>query len=373
MNPHDPIERSIVVTQNGWSVSVLDQRQLPWRVERVELTCAAMAAQAIREMWVRGAPLIGATAAYGLCLALRDDPSDASLERNLALLLATRPTAVNLRWALERLRASAQPHVGAARVAAAYRCASAICDEDVRSNRAIGQHGLDLIRCAVEPGMTVNVLTHCNAGALATVDLGTALAPIYRAHELGIPVHVWVDETRPRNQGALLTAYELSRAGVAHTVITDNAGGFLMQRGDVDLCLVGADCVARNGDVCNKIGTYLKALAARDNEVPFYVAFPFSTFDGSLARGRDITIEERDPDEVASIRGQTPMGELATVMLTRSPSANPAFDITPARLVTAWVTERGVIREIADLNLRSGEAARGPGANGPHPEREISS
>lgn len=357
MNPRDPIERSIVVSQNGWSVSVLDQRQLPWRVERVELTSAAMAACAIREMWVRGAPLIGATAAYGLCLALREDPSDASLERNLHLLLGTRPTAVNLRWALERVRASAQPHAGAARVAAAYRCASEICDEDVRSNRAIGQHGLDLIRRAIEPGKTVNILTHCNAGALATVDLGTALAPIYLAHELGIPVHVWVDETRPRNQGARLTAYELSRAGVAHTVITDNAGGFLMQRGEVDLCLVGADRVTRNGDVCNKIGTYPKALAAHDNEVPFYVAFPFSTFDGALASGREITIEERDPEEVTSISGRSTIGELETVMLTRSPGANPAFDITPARLVSAYVTDRGVIREVADLDFRSSQCA----------------
>jgi methylthioribose-1-phosphate isomerase len=230
----------------------------------------------------------------------------------------------------------------------------------VRSNRAIGEHGLDLIRGVVEPGRTVNVLTHCNAGALATVDLGTALAPIYRAHELGIPVHVWVDETRPRNQGALLTAYELGRAGVAHTVITDNAGGLLMQRDEVDLCLVGADRVTRNGDVCNKIGTYLKALAARDNEVPFYVAFPFSTFDGSLASGRDITIEERDPEEVTSISGQTPTGELTTVKLTRSRAANPAFDITPARLVSAYVTDRGVVRELANWDFRSGEAAQAP-------------
>jgi methylthioribose-1-phosphate isomerase len=349
MNARGPIEPSLVLSQDGWSVSVLDQRQLPWRVERVELTSAAMAARAIRQMWVRGAPLIGATAAYGLCLALREDPSDASLERNLALLLATRPTAVNLRWALERVRASAQPHAGAARVAAAYHCAAAICDEDVRSNRAIGQHGLELIRRAVKPGRSVNVLTHCNAGALATVELGTALAPIYLAHESGIPVHVWVGETRPRNQGALLTAYELGQAGVAHTVITDNAGGLLMQRGEVDLCLVGADRVTRNGDVCNKIGTYLKALAARDNEVPFYVAFPLSTFDGSLASGRDITIEERDPEEVTSISGPTAKGELATVMLTGSRAANPAFDLTPARLVSAYVTDRGVFRDIARL------------------------
>lgn len=348
MKRFDPAERTLVLAQNGWSVSILDQRQLPWRVERVELTSAAMAAQAIREMWVRGAPLIGATAAYGLCLALREDPSDASLERNLAQLAAARPTAVNLGWALQRLRASVQPHAGAARVASAYRCAAAICDEEVRSSRSIGEHGLELIRRAVKPGMAVNVLTHCNAGALATVGMGTALAPIYQAHESGIPVHVWVDETRPRNQGALLTAYELGRAGVAHTVITDNAGGLLMQRGEVDLCLVGADRVTRNGDVCNKIGTYLKALAAHDNEVPFYVAFPFSTFDGSLESGRDIIIEERDPDEVASISGQTKVGESATVRLTQARAANPAFDITPARLVSAYVTERGVSQKISD-------------------------
>jgi methylthioribose-1-phosphate isomerase len=348
MKRFDPAEPTLVLAQNGWSVSILDQRQLPWRVERVELTSAAMAAQAIREMWVRGAPLIGATAAYGLCLALREDPSDASLERNLAQLAAARPTAVNLGWALQRLRASVQPHAGAARVASAYRCAAAICDEEVRSSRSIGEHGLELIRRAVKPGMAVNVLTHCNAGALATVGMGTALAPIYQAHESGIPVHVWVDETRPRNQGALLTAYELGRAGVAHTVITDNAGGLLMQRGEVDLCLVGADRVTRNGDVCNKIGTYLKALAAHDNEVPFYVAFPFSTFDGSLESGRDIIIEERDPDEVASISGQTKVGESATVRLTQARAANPAFDITPARLVSAYVTERGVSQKISD-------------------------
>jgi methylthioribose-1-phosphate isomerase len=358
MSLRDLLEPTLLVTPNGWSVSVLDQRQLPWRVERIELTSAAMAAQAIREMWVRGAPLIGATAAYGLCLGLREDPSDASLARNIALLLGARPTAVNLRWALERLRAGAEAHTGAARVAAAYRCAAAICDEEVRSNHAIGEHGLELLRRAAKPGRAVNVLTHCNAGALATLGLGTALAPIYRAHDVGIPVHVWVDETRPRNQGARLTAYELGRAGVAHTVIADNAGGLLMQRGEVDLCLVGADCVTRNGDVCNKVGTYLKALAARDNEVPFYAAFPFSTYDGALASGRDITIEERDPAEVTAIDGQTPDGEHATVMLTRSRAANPAFDITPARLVSAYVTERGVILDMADADLQRGKAAR---------------
>jgi methylthioribose-1-phosphate isomerase len=347
MSAPDSRDRSIVVTTNGWSVRILDQRWLPWRVEWVELTSAAMAARAIREMWTRGAPLIGATAAYGLCLALREDASDASLGRAITSLLETRPTAVNLRWALERVRARVQSLAGEARVAAAYQCAAAICDEDERSNHAIGGYGLDLIRAAAEHGRPVNILTHCNAGALATVAYGTALAPIFRAHELGIPVHVWVDETRPRNQGALLTAYELSRAGIAHTVITDNAGGLLMQRGEVHLCLVGADRVSRNGDVCNKIGTYLKALAAQDNGVPFYVAVPFSTFDSSLASGSDIPIEQRNPEEVTTIGGPTPSGGFETVMLTRSPAANLAFDITPARLVTAYVTDRGVIRDFS--------------------------
>jgi methylthioribose-1-phosphate isomerase len=340
--------RSIVLEENGWSVRVLDQRALPWRVTWAELTTVTLAAEAISEMWVRGAPLIGATAAYGLCLALREDPSDASLERSVALLLRTRPTAVNLRWALERVRAAVQPSRGTERVAAAYRCAAAICDEDVTNNRAIGEYGLELLRAAATPGRTINVLTHCNAGALATVDYGTALAPIYRAKELGLPVHVWVDETRPRNQGALLTAYELGRAQVAHTVIADNAGGLLMQRGEVDLCIVGADRVSRNGDVCNKIGTYLKALAAYDNNVPFYVAVPLSTFDGSLASGSDIPIEQRDPDEVISISGQNSAGNIEKVKLTHSPAANPAFDITPARLVTAYITERGIFRHSAE-------------------------
>jgi methylthioribose-1-phosphate isomerase len=357
---HSP-SRSIVLEENGWSVRVLDQRALPWRVEWVKLTTVTLAAQAISEMWVRGAPLIGATAAYGLCLALREDPSDASLERSITSLLKTRPTAVNLRWALERVRAAAQPCRDAARISAAYQCAAAICDEDVSSNRAIGEHGLELLRAAATHGRTVNVLTHCNAGALATVDYGTALAPIYRAKELGLPIHVWVDETRPRNQGALLTAYELSRAQVAHTVIADNAGGLLMQRGEVDLCLVGADRVSRNGDVCNKIGTYLKALAAFDNNVPFYVAVPLSTFDSALASGNEIPIEQRDPDEVIWISGQTAAGHIETVKLMRSAAANPAFDITPARLVTAYITERGIFRHSGEWDRHARAALQGAG------------
>jgi methylthioribose-1-phosphate isomerase len=334
--------RSIALSPNGWSVQIIDQRKLPWSLEIVELRSAAMALQAIKEMWTRGAPLIGATAAYGLCLALREDPSDASLQRHLQMLLEARPTAVNLRWALGKVRDAAQSHQGQQRIEAAYACAAAICEDDVKNNRAIGGHGLKLIEAFARRDGVVNVLTHCNAGSLATVDCGTALAPVYRAHEAGIAVHVWVDETRPRNQGALLTAYELAQEGIAHTVIADNAGGLLMQQGKVDLCLVGADRVARNGDVCNKIGTYLKALAARDNAVPFYVALPYATFDASLASGAEIVIEERAADEVTSLQGQTSNGDLLTVKLTDSDAANPAFDITPARLVSAYVTERGV-------------------------------
>ena len=252
--------RSIWLSDNGWSVRIFDQRQLPWRVEIAELTSIEAAARAIKEMWTRGAPLIGATAAYGLCLGLRADPSDAALDRDYATLLATRPTAVNLRWALDRMKAAVKQATGERRVAAAYECARAICDEDVDTNRSIGEHGVQLIDAMARknPGRPVRILTHCNAGWLATVDYGTALAPIYLAHDQGIPVHVWVDETRPRNQGASLTAFELRHHGVPHTVIADNAGGLLMQQGKVDLCIVGTDRVARNGDVCNKIGTYLK-------------------------------------------------------------------------------------------------------------------
>lgn len=338
--------RSIALAENGWSVRIFDQRQLPWKLEIVELTTATQAATAIRDMWTRGAPLIGATAAYGLALALRADPSDRSLEESYQRLLATRPTAVNLRWALERVRQAVLPLAGPARVATAYREATAICEEDVASCRTIGEHGLTLIRERAQDHRAVNILTHCNAGWLATVDYGTALAPIYLAHDAGIPVHVWVDETRPRNQGALLTAYELAQHGVPHTVIADNAGGLLMQQGKVDLCIVGADRVTRNGDVCNKIGTYLKALAARDNEVPFYVALPYSTFDPSLESGSLVPIEERAQEEVTAIPGLAADGSVATVRLTHSRAANPAFDVTPARLVTRYVTEKGVLAQI---------------------------
>jgi methylthioribose-1-phosphate isomerase len=341
--------RSIWLSDNGWSVRIFDQRHFPWKVEVAELTTADMAARAIKDMWTRGAPLIGATAAYGLCLALRADASDESLERHYQLLLATRPTAVNLRWALDRMKGFVKGSTGDQRVAAAYICAAAICDEDVAVCRAIGEHGLGLIEAAARGSRPVNILTHCNAGWLATVDYGTALAPIYFAHDKGIPVHVWVDETRPRNQGASLTAFELAQHGVPHTVISDNAGGLLMQQGKVDLCIVGTDRVALNGDVCNKVGTYLKALAAHDNGVPFYIGLPMSTFDPTIARGADIPIEERSAEEVTIIHGKDANGKPASVRITDSPAGNPAFDVTPARLVTGYITEKGLSTSPAQL------------------------
>jgi methylthioribose-1-phosphate isomerase len=336
--------RSIWLSEDGWSVKIFDQRQMPWRVEIAVLTSVAAAARAIKEMWTRGAPLIGATAAYGLCLGLRADSSDTALERDYHTLLATRPTAVNLRWALDRVKATIKPHQGEQRVRAAYQCAAAICDQDVATNRSIGEYGVALIDAAARKnsGRAVQILTHCNAGWLATVDYGTALAPIYLAHDQGVPVHVWVDETRPRNQGASLTAFELRHHGVPHTVIADNAGGLLMQQGKVDLCIVGTDRVARNGDVCNKIGTYLKALAAYDNDVPFYIGLPMSTFDPSVANGCDIPIEERSAEEVTVIHGRDKDGNITSVRITDSPAGNPAFDVTPARLVTGYITENGV-------------------------------
>ncbi|MBY8823949.1 S-methyl-5-thioribose-1-phosphate isomerase [Sphingomonas colocasiae] len=329
--------RSIQRTADGRGALILDQRKLPWTVEWVELRTAEQAAIAIRDMWTRGAPLIGATAAYGLALALAEDPD--GLDAAHAMLLATRPTAVNLRWALDAVADAVRALPAEERAEAAFAKADAICDEDVALCRAIGEHGLALLRDlhARHPDRPVNILTHCNAGWLATVDYGTATAPIYLAHEAGIPVHVWVDETRPRNQGALLTAFELAGHGVPHTVIADNAGGLLMMRGQVDAVIVGTDRVTANGDVCNKIGTYLKALAAHDSGVPFYVALPYTTFDPHTLSGADVPIEERDPGELTSLSD----GE-ASVRVTRSQAYNPAFDVTPARLVTGYITESGV-------------------------------
>ena len=340
--------RTIWPAADGVAVEVIDQTRLPHALVTARLASLDDAAHAIRTMRVRGAPLIGATAAWGLWLALRADPTDPGLAQAHATLLATRPTAVNLRWALDRVRAHVAPLAPAARAMAARQLAAAICDEDVALNRGIADAGLPLIRALAERkklGERVNVLTHCNAGWLATVDVGTATAPIYAAHDAGVPVHVWVDETRPRNQGASLTAWELLNHGVPHTVIVDNAGGHLMQRGQVDLVIVGTDRTTATGDVCNKIGTYLKALAARDNGVPFYAAVPSPSIDWTLSDGlRDIPIEERSAYEVTHLTGRLADGTIRTVGVTPGGSAvaNPAFDVTPARLVTGLITERGV-------------------------------
>jgi methylthioribose-1-phosphate isomerase len=348
MNVAGKPTRSIWLETDGWSVGIIDQRHLPHRFVTDRLTDLDEAAEAIRAMRVRGAPLIGATAAYGICLAMRHDVSDAALGAACEILAATRPTAINLRWALDDMRARIIAVPPNDRVAVAYARAAAICEEDVAINRAIGAHGLEIIlRSWGEKGRRgrVDILTHCNAGWLATVDWGTALAPIFRAHDERLPVHVWVDETRPRNQGASLTAWELLQHGVPHTVIVDNVGGHLMQHGKVDLCIVGTDRTTAQGDVANKIGTYLKALAAKDNEVPFYVALPSPTIDWSVADGiREIPIEERAGGEVSDIAGRLPNGDVAAVRLIPegSPVANYAFDVTPARLVTALITERGV-------------------------------
>jgi methylthioribose-1-phosphate isomerase len=339
--------RTIWLAADGWSVGVIDQTRLPHRFETRRLATLADAAAAIATMVIRGAPLIGATAAYGVCLALREDGSDEGLDRAYATLLATRPTAINLKWALDEMVAAVRNRPRGERVAAAYARAAAIAEEDVAINRALGSHGTRLIEAiaARKNGAPVNILTHCNAGWLAAVDVGTATAPIYTAHDAGVPVHVWVDETRPRNQGASLTAWELNHHGVPHRVIADNTGGHLMQRGLVDMAIVGTDRVTANGDVCNKIGTYLKALAARDNGVPFYVALPSPTIDFAVAEGRDIPIEERAPEEVATMTGETADGRIETVRIVPKGSAvaNYAFDVTPARLVTGLITERGVI------------------------------
>ncbi len=340
-------QRSIWVGADGWSVEIIDQTRLPHAFATLRLTDEAQVERAIRTMQVRGAPLIGAAAAYGIALAMRADPSPANLERVARRLAATRPTAVNLKWAIEDMGRTLAPLAPASRAAAAYARAAWICDDDVATNRAIGGHALELIRASAKAkaGGKVNVLTHCNAGWLATVDWGTALAPIYLAHDSGMDIHVWVDETRPRNQGAGLTAWELGNHGVPFSVITDNAGGHLMRKGEVDLCLVGADRVTARGDVCNKIGTYLKALAAFDNRVPFYVAVPYSTIDWSIEDGlREIPIEERDPEEVTWVSGRTREGALTAVEIVPAGSraANYAFDVTPARLVTGLVTERGI-------------------------------
>jgi len=367
MNIDGQAWRTIGLEEGGGSVWVIDQTLLPHRFTTRSLRSCEEAAEAIRTMVVRGAPLIGVTGAYGLMLALQVDSSDAALAAAFEQLNATRPTAVNLRWALERVRDRVLPLPPEQRAAAAQAEAGVIADEDVAMCEAIGEHGLRIFqelaaaRPAARQGEPFHVLTHCNAGWLATVDWGTALAPIYKAHRAGLNIHVWVDETRPRNQGASLTAYELGREGVPHTVIVDNAGGHLMQHGQVDAVIVGTDRTTRRGDVCNKIGTYLKALAAHDNGVPFYVALPASTIDWTIDDGvAEIPIEARSPEEVTAIQGRvlscgagSAEGQLATVQLSPngSPGFNPAFDVTPARLVTALITERGVA-QASEAGLR---------------------
>jgi methylthioribose-1-phosphate isomerase len=346
--------RSIWLADDGWTVGIVDQTRLPHEFVTRSLATVDDAVAAIATMQVRGAPLVGATAAYGVCLQVRRDPRDEAVEAACDALRATRPTAVNLVWALDEMRAALRTVPESERAAAAYRKAAAICDDDVETCRAIGEHGVTLIEAAHERAgrrRPVDVLTHCNAGWLATVDWGTALAPVYLAHDCGIDVHVWVDETRPRNQGASLTAWELLQHGVPHTVIADNVGGHLMQHGRVDLCLTGSDRTTARGDVCNKIGTYLKALAARDNGVPFYAALPHSTIDWTLSDGvAEIPIEERDGAEVSRIRGMAPDGRTLEVRILPEGSsvANYAFDVTPAKLVTGLVTERGVCEASAE-------------------------
>jgi methylthioribose-1-phosphate isomerase len=336
--------RTIWPTAAG-TVRVIDQSRLPFEFATIDLETLEDAAHAIRTMVVRGAPLIGATAAYGMALALRSDASDARIDEAARILEATRPTAVDLAWASARMRKVLAEIAPSERADAAFREAAAICDASVEQCRSIGAHGLEIIRAAARTaGRTVNILTHCNAGWLACVDWGTALSPIYMAHDAGINIHIWVDETRPRNQGAALTAFELGAHNVPHTVIADNLGGHLMQRGQVDMVIVGSDRTTAAGDVCNKVGTYLKALAAYDNGVPFYAALPRSTIDWSLEHGADIPIEERSPIELTHITGRTRSGVTETIRVVPegSRALNLAFDVTPARLVTALITERGI-------------------------------
>ena len=359
--------RTIWPNADGESAEIIDQTKLPHAFETVTLRALDDAARAIATMQVRGAPLIGATAAYGVALALRADASDEGLERVCETLAATRPTAINLRWALDEMQKAVRNQPRDKREAAAFARAAEICDEDIEMNRKIGEHGLGIIKAHAEKkaGATVNILTHCNAGWLACVDWGTALAPIYRAYDEGIGVHVWVDETRPRNQGASLTAFELGAHGVPHTLIADNAGGHLMQKGLVDLCIVGTDRTTATGDVANKIGTYLKALAARDNQVPFFVALPSSTIDWSLSDGSAIPIEERDAEEVTRMTGRLPDGSVAVVEIAPqgTQAANYGFDVTPARLVTGFITERGVAPATRDaLTALYPERRKGEGA-----------
>ena len=345
MNVHGTPYRCIWPEDDHSRVGIIDQTQLPHVFTTVSLETVEDIIRAISDMQVRGAPLIGATAAYGVCLGLSKDQSDVRLDEVCMQLVQARPTAVNLRWAVERMRSVLGPLSPEQRLVRAWQEAEALCGEDVQCNEALGAHGLRLIEeHRRKDGRPLNILTHCNAGWLATVDWGTALAPVYKAQKAGIRVHVWVDETRPRNQGAHLTAWELEAAGIDHHLVADNAGGHLMQQGLVDLCIVGTDRTAANGDVCNKIGTYLKALAAFDNNIPFYVALPSSTIDWTISSGAAIPIEERGEDEVLQVSGRGDDGMIHRVRIApdMTPAANPAFDVTPARLVTGLITERGI-------------------------------
>lgn len=379
MKPSPASERSLRLAPDGVSVLILDQTVLPHEVKTVRLRTLDQAADAIRTMQVRGSNLIGVTAAYGMALALRADASDSGLESAYSVLIATRPTAVNLRWALDRMRDFLRPMPASRRVDAAYAKSAELLEEDVATNRAIGDHGLALFRelLAKRPGgEPLRVLTHCNAGRIATLDWGTATAPIYRAQQEGLPIHVWVSETRPRNQGAALTAWELGGRGVPHTLIADNAAGHLMQHGLVDVVIVGADRVTAAGDVANKIGTYLKALAAREHKIPFYVAFVGGSVDWSLRDGvREIPIEQRNAREVTHITGVNSAGRRVEVRLTPegTPARNDGFDVTPAKLITGLITERGVCRAsvagLARLYGRSDRADRGPGRTARAPRR----
>jgi len=345
--------RSLWWDDDAGTLRIIDQRWLPHDFRIAELRTIDECAVAIRDMWVRGAPLIGATAAYAVALRMAADPADEALSAAWRLLHATRPTAINLRWALDRCRDTLRPLPAGARAEAALALAHRIADEDVEINRRIGEHGLALIRelaLAKRADEPVRLLTHCNAGWVATVDWGTATSPMYQAHDAGVPLHVWVDETRPRNQGAL-TAWELRSHGISHSYIVDNAGGHLMQHGLVDMVIVGTDRTTRRGDVCNKIGTYLKALAARDNAVPFYVALPSPTIDWRVGDGlAEIPIEERAPHEITHVTGRTQAGGIEPVLVAPegTPGGNPAFDVTPNHLVTGLITERGVCEASAD-------------------------
>jgi methylthioribose-1-phosphate isomerase len=356
MKVNDTHYRSIWRSPTSRQINIIDQTRLPHHFEIMTLSNVTDAFNAIADMHVRGAPLIGATAAYGLALALADECSESHRQSASTYLQSARPTAVNLDWALRRVNQRLNKHPVSEWLESAFNEADRICDEDSAVNETIGDNGFEILRDLVQAkqGSTLNILTHCNAGWLATVDWGTALAPIYKAHDSGINVHVWVDETRPRNQGAALSAWELDNHGVPCTLIVDNAGGHLMQNKQVDICIVGTDRTVANGDVCNKIGTYLKALAANHNDIPFYVALPFSTFDAATACGNDVPIEERSMDEVQYIYGANEAGEQNRVRLCASSTVarNPAFDITPAEFVTGYITEHGVLTQ-ADLAMVS--------------------